>query len=293
MPWVQLTIATGAERAETLSQALETAGALSVTLADAADQPVLEPRPGETPIWSQTRVIALFPAGTDLTPLQTALTPHLSAAERASWRVDTLADQVWERAWLEHFHPLRFGERLWVCPSDQEPPDPDAVIVRLDPGLAFGTGTHPTTALCLAWLDAAPLTHAQVIDYGCGSGILAVAAAKLGAATVHAVDIDPQALTATRDNAARNGVAERIHTCAPERLPAVTADIVIANILAGPLVELADHLSALLKPGAHLVLSGLLAEQADAVQRAYAATVTWEPPAQQQEWVRLHGVRTG
>lgn len=291
MPWTQLTITSTAEHAERLAQALTAAGAIAVTLVDAADHPVLEPRPGETPVWPNTRVVALFEADTDITPLYAALSPHLSPAERASWHSECLADQAWERTWLEHFRPLRLGRRLWICPGDQTPPEPDAVVVRLDPGLAFGTGTHPTTALCLEWLDGATLTGRTMIDYGCGSGILAIAAAKLGAAGVRAVDIDPQALTATRDNAARNDVERRIRTGTPESLERTPADLLVANILAGPLVELAPDLITLIKPGGDLVLSGLLREQVDEVQRAYAAAITWSPMASRDEWACLHGVR--
>lgn len=293
MPWTQLTIATSDARAELLARTLETAGALSVTLADAADNPVLEPRPGETPVWPTTRVIALFTEDANLDPLYNALMPHLSDSERSSWRCERLADQVWERTWLEHFRPLRFGQRLWVCPSDSVPPDDDAVILRLDPGLAFGTGTHPTTALCLEWLDSAPLTGKKVIDYGCGSGILAVAAAKMGAAEVRAVDIDPQALTATRANAERNGVSPYIHTSMPDQFSRHPADLVIANILAGPLQELAPVLTDLLKPGGELVLSGLLTEQASDVQNAYTPAITWSPIVHRGDWSRLHGVLRG
>ena len=293
MPWTQLTIATSDARAELLARTLETAGALSVTLADAADNPVREPRPGETPVWPTTRVIALFTEDANLDPLYNALMPHLSDSERSSWRCERLADQVWERTWLEHFRPLRFGQRLWVCPSDSVPPDDDAVILRLDPGLAFGTGTHPTTALCLEWLDGAPLTGKKVIDYGCGSGILAVAAAKMGAAEVRAVDIDPQALTATRANAERNGVSPYIHTSMPDQFSRHPADLVIANILAGPLQELAPVLTDLLKPGGELVLSGLLTEQASDVQKAYTPAITWSPIVHRGDWSRLHGVLRG
>ncbi|KAA3630033.1 MAG: 50S ribosomal protein L11 methyltransferase [Proteobacteria bacterium] len=293
MPWTQLTIASTAERTELLTRTLEAAGALAVTLVDAADHPVLEPGPGETPVWPATQVVALFPADTDLAPLQAALSPHLTLTEQRSWCSATLEDQTWERTWLEHFHPLRFGQRLWVCPSDQQPPVTDAVIVRLDPGLAFGTGTHPTTALCLEWLDGTPLTGKTMIDYGCGSGILAVAAAKLGVAAIRAVDIDPQALVATCENAARNAVEQRIDTCLPRDLERTPADLVVANILAGPLAELAPELITLLKPGGDLVLSGLLGSQVSTVQNAYGPAVTWSPPAFQAEWARLHGVRAG
>ncbi len=290
MPWTQLSLSTAADRAQRLAEALQAAGALAVSLADAADDPVLEPAPGETRVWTRTRLSALFAAGTDLDPLRRALAPHLEPAERASWSTRELADQDWERAWLAHFRPLRFGRRLWVCPSDRPPPEPAAVNVVLDPGLAFGTGTHPSTALCLEWLDGAELRGAHLIDYGCGSGILAVAAALLGARSVVAVDIDPQALAATAENAARNGVGARISACAPKALgPEPGADIVLANILAGTLLELRAALCALLRPGGALVLSGILAAQAAELRAAYAGEISFAPERERDGWALLCG----
>ncbi|GAB4354151.1 MAG: 50S ribosomal protein L11 methyltransferase [Gammaproteobacteria bacterium] len=278
-------------RAERLGELLQNAGALAITFSDAAETPVLEPRPGETPIWPNTRLTALFTAASDLAPIREALLPHLTKEEIASWRVSELADRVWERTWLDHFHARRFGHRLWVCPRGETIAQKAAVVVHLDPGLAFGTGTHPTTALCLEWLDQADLYGKRVVDYGCGSGILAVAAAKLGAQSIHATDIDPQALTATRQNAGDNGVADRVHTSPPDALEDEPADIVLANILAGPLMELAPTLTGLLKPKGDLLLSGLLADQADAVKSAYRNTVRWCAVHESEGWAALHGVR--
>ncbi len=286
MPWLQLSLEAGAQDPERLSDLFTGLGALSVTLVDAADEPVLEPGPGETPLWSQTRVVALFDAGTDPEVVRAGLARHIGdAAERLS--AEPLEDRDWTRAWLDDFAPMRFGERLWVIPGDMTPPQPDAVNLRLDPGLAFGTGTHPTTALCLAWLDAHPPAGQEVIDYGCGSGILAIAALKLGARRVRGVDIDPQALIASRDNARRNGVETGLALCLPGDLSPGPADLLLANILANPLIELAPALVSLVRPGGRLVLSGILAGQADAVAEAYAPHGALEPAAEAQGWVRL------
>jgi ribosomal protein L11 methyltransferase len=198
-------------------------------------------------------------------------------------------DQVWERTWLEHFRPMRFGRRLWICPTGFEPPEPSAVNVVLDPGLAFGTGTHPTTALCLEWLDGLDLAGKTLTDVGCGSGILAIAALKLGAALAHGIDIDPQALTASADNACKNRVEDRLSLGYPADEPPPPADVVVANILAGPLVELADDILRRLKHGGHLALSGLLADQAATVQAAYADHITFDPVGMKEEWAILTG----
>lgn len=193
---------------------------------------------------------------------------------------------------MDHYHAMSFGKRLWICPSWQTPPDPKAVNLMLDPGLAFGTGTHQTTALCLQWLDGADLTGKTVLDYGCGSGVLGVAALLLGAKSVLAVDNDPQALAATRDNAGRNGCADRLRVRLPDlRVAIEPVDVVLANILAGPLIQLAPLLSASLKPGAYLVLAGLLEEQAKAVMAAYEPVVTFLPSVSHEGWWRLVGQR--
>ncbi|MDU6435567.1 MAG: 50S ribosomal protein L11 methyltransferase, partial [Pantoea sp.] len=207
-------------------------------------------------------------------------------------KIEQIEDKDWEREWMDNFHPMRFGERLWICPSWRDVPDPDAVNVMLDPGLAFGTGTHPTTSLCLSWLDGLDLAGKTVIDFGCGSGILAIAALKLGAAQAIGIDIDPQAIQASRDNAERNGVADRLSLYLPHQQPEnLQADVVVANILAGPLRELAPLISVLPKTGGHLGLSGVLASQADGVCEAYADRFTLDPVAEKEEWCRITGVR--
>ncbi len=287
MSWLQLHLTVDKARAAEAEARMEELGALSVTLTDAEDEPMLEPPPGETPVWTRTRVTGLFPGDTETT----ALRRRLEDALGAEVFLEPLEDQPWERAWLDHFRPMRFGDRLWICPSGQEVEAEGAVVVELDPGLAFGTGTHPTTALCLQWLDGANLEGRHVIDYGCGSGILGIAALKLGAAEVTAVDHDPQALAATRENARRNGVAERLRTLAPgEPLPG-GADLLLANILANVLVELAPTLAPLLPAGGELVLSGILEEQAEEVARAYAPRFEFAPWTSLEGWVRLDGVK--
>ena len=291
MPWQELTLRLGREQLEAAESLLLAAGAVSVTYRDAEDQPVLEPAPGETPLWDQVLVTGLFEADADLATLTALIRAQLPALQALDTR--QVEDQDWERAWMDDFRPMRFGQRLWICPSWDEPPAGDAISILLDPGLAFGTGTHPTTALCLEWLDAHPPAGLEVIDYGSGSGILAVAALKLGAARVTAVDIDPQALTATRDNAARNGVDDaRLHIDYPEGLgEKTTADLVMANILAGPLVELAPVMAGRVRPGGAIVLSGILREQADTVRQAYTAWFDMDPPAFREDWTRLTGRR--
>ena len=293
MAWLQLVFDSGREQAPPLEDALLELGALSVTLQDNADEPVFEPGIGETPLWSETRVVALFEEGTDPEAVIATLSGQLQALPR--WRAERVEDQAWERAWMDDFQPQRFGERLWVCPSWCEPPDPNGVILALDPGLAFGTGTHPTTALCLEWLDGQPLAGATIVDYGCGSGILAIAALLLGAERAVAVDNDPQALIATRDNAERNGIApERLVTCLPGELPAgIRAEVVVANILAGPLQQLAPTLNGLCAEGGRLALSGILNEQAEAVAAAYRPWFTLTAPTTRAEWVRLDGRKAG
>ncbi|MBK8638814.1 MAG: 50S ribosomal protein L11 methyltransferase [Chromatiaceae bacterium] len=297
MPWLQITLATDREHATLLEAALENIGALAVTLGDAGDEPQLEPPPGATPLWGQVLVNALFEPDAasrqDAEALVASLTGHLAAPPR----YERIEDQAWEHTWRDDFAPTRFGERLWVCPRGERPVDeqPDQVIVELDPGLAFGTGHHATTALCLKWLDGAALTGTRLIDYGCGSGILAIAALKLGAAQALAVDHDPQALEATQANASENGVADRLRCLAaedmPPGLPEERADYLVANILAGPLIELAPRLAALVHPGGALALSGLLFDQVGSVTAAYAPWFDLEPPEIQEDWVLLAGRR--
>lgn len=289
--WLQLTLVAEHYSPEALEDALLAAGALAVTLRGGDDTPVLEPAPGETPLWVNTHVTGLFDAQTDIAAVKYRLGRQLGEAVLAAARLEGLAERDWARVWLDDFRPMRFGERLWVCPGGCEPPDPAAVNLMLDPGLAFGTGTHPTTALCLEWLDGADPSGATVIDYGCGSGILAIAAALLGAARVRATDIDPQALIACDQNAARNGVGERIELLRPEALAAPPADILLANILAGPLIGLAGRFAELVRPGGRLVLSGILAEQAADVRDAHAPWFEFGESRQRNEWVLLHARR--
>lgn len=288
MPFLQFTFEVGSADPAPLEEALFAHGALSVALEDAADDPILEPAPGALPLWPTVRIKALF-AETEH-DLVRRLQADLDALP--PYRVERLEDRVWEREWLKDFRPMRFGRRLWVCPAGQRPDEPDAVVVDLDPGLAFGTGTHPTTALCLEWLDehAAKLDGKSLLDYGCGSGILAIAALKLGAARAQGMDIDPQAVLASRDNAARNRVSERLAlTLEPDSLQA--ADVVVANILAGPLHELAPRLATLVNVDGDLVLAGILAEQASNLFEHYLTWFDMQPIVTRDGWARLSGTR--
>lgn len=291
MAWLQLRLDCAQADATALEDALLQAGALAVTLEDRADEPLLEPGVGETPLWQAVRVTGLFPADADMAPVLAALPGQAKDA-----RVELLEDRDWVREWMQHYQPMRFGERLWICPSWTPPPDPDAVNLLLDPGLAFGTGTHPTTAMCLAAVDRAAAAGQRVVDFGCGSGILGIAALRLGAAQLLAIDNDPQALTATADNAHRNGIdASRIEIVAPGD-PAMTpwqgrANLVLANILAGPLVGLAADISAFLAPGGQLVLAGLLDSQSDTLVAAYAPWLDLTVLDRREEWVCLGGRR--
>lgn len=268
-------------------------GAQAVTQVDAADDPVLEPAPGATPLWPRTRTVGLFDEACDLAPALTALRETLPDGAAAIITTAALEDQEWVRIWLRDWRPLRFGARLWVCPRAKldEIADDAAVVVALDPGLAFGTGTHPSTALCLEWLAGADLAGKTVLDYGCGSGLLAIAALKLGAAAATAVDIDPQALTATRENADANGVAGRLTVLAAADYRERMHDVTLANILAGPLQVLAPRLMASTAPDGALVLAGLLPAHAPDVQRAYTTAFEWGPLVEREGWVRLQGRR--
>jgi len=289
MSWLQISLETTRNQVSLLEQLFNSLGALSVTLGDAGDEPLLEPPPQGEPLWQTTRVTGLFDGACDPEELRSRLDQALSPEASRTLRLQRLQDQVWERAWLEHFRPMRFGRRLWVCPHGQAVEVDDAVILKLDPGLAFGTGSHPTTALCLGWLDGLELHDQTLIDYGCGSGILAVAALRLGARRAIAVDHDPQALQATRDNAQCNGVAERLQVYAPEELPALRGDYLVANILAAPLIELAPRLLGLLAPQGHFALSGILQEQQTEVSAPYRRQARLAPPQVQGEWLLLTG----
>jgi len=288
--WLEIVVHAPPGTEALCSEVLEAAGALSITYQDDGGQALLEPAPGETPLWSATRVIGLFPAATPTQAVIDGLAERLG--ETPAWEARPLPDRDWTLAWADHFRPMRFGTGLWVAPSDVPPPGPGTVL-RLDPGLAFGTGTHPTTALCLTWLDGHRdlVQGARVVDYGCGSGILAIACALLGAEAVDAVDIDPQALTATAENAAKNGVAGRIHPRPPEPPPSPGADLLIANILANPLIELRPRFARLLRPGGRLLLSGILEEQAPAVETAYDEGFAIVRREIQEGWVCLECLR--
>lgn len=292
MPWIQLKINTTGANAEELGDALMESGAVSVTFQDTHDTPVFEPLPGETRLWGDTDVIGLFDAEWDMSAAVAQLAQNPLLGSDFHHRIEQLEDKDWEREWMENFHPMRFGKRLWICPSWRDVPDPDAVNVMLDPGLAFGTGTHPTTSLCLEWLDGLDLTGKTVIDFGCGSGILAIAALKLGAARAIGIDIDPQAIQASRDNAQRNGVEDRLELYLPQNQPDnLSADVVVANILAGPLRELAPLISVLPVQGGYLGLSGILASQACSVCEAYEAMFELDPVVEKEEWCRITGIK--
>jgi len=292
MSWLQLRLDTSPEQIEALETLMLAAGAVAVTMEDNADQPVLEPGVGETPLWHQTRLTGLFTADTDMDVALAQFPPALLAA--CNQRVEILEDKDWEREWISHYRPMRFGKRLWVCPSWLEPPEPDAVNLLLDPGLAFGTGTHPTTALCLTELDGMNLAGCKVVDYGCGSGILAVAALKLGAVQALGVDNDPQALVASRDNCARNRLPEAALEVALPGAEVIArwqqqADVVVANILAGPLMALSDTLLGLLHPGGTLMLSGLLNTQAEELRAHYRDRLQLTVVGEREDWVCLRG----
>jgi len=291
MPWLQLRLAIAPEQAPALEDALLGVGAVSVTFMDAEDQPIFEPDLGTTPLWSHTHLLALFEADVDENDLLAHL-QLLTGGELPDYQLERIEDQDWERSWMDNFQPMRFGRRLWIVPSWHAAPEPDAVNLLLDPGLAFGTGTHPTTALCLEWLDAQQLQGLQVLDFGCGSGILAIASLLLGAGQAIGTDIDIQAIEASRDNAGRNGIdPARFPLYLPVQLPNGQADVVVANILAGPLVELAEQIGERVKPAGLLALSGILAEQAEEVRAAYAAQFDLDPTAEKDGWVRITGVR--
>lgn len=291
MAWLQLKINTNAENAEAIGNMLSANGAQAVTFVDAKDTPMYEPKPGEVMLWPDTQVVGLFDANHDVAGVVKRLSNAKVLGAGFPHKIDPLEDKDWEREWMDNFHPMQFGERLWICPSWRDVPDPTAVNVMLDPGLAFGTGTHPTTALCLRWLDSLDLTDKVVVDFGCGSGILALAAIKLGAKRVVGIDVDPQALLASKENAKRNGVEDKLEVYLPEDQPALEADVVMANILSGPLLELQNIIVGYCKIDGKLVLSGILAEQIEKIESAYGDQITLEPSAVDGEWARVSGQR--
>ncbi|NYT72899.1 50S ribosomal protein L11 methyltransferase [Halomonas sp. QX-2] len=302
MPWLQLKAHIAPEQAELLEELLLDEGATAIGLQDAHDDPVFEPERGTTPLWEDTILTGLYDdlEGVEsmLERIEAAWSEQMPGEPCPTIEYELLADRDWEREWMDDFTPLRMGQRLWIVPSWHEPPEADAVNLILDPGLAFGTGTHPTTALCLEWLDelavAGHLAQQTVLDVGCGSGILAIAALKLGALHADATDIDPQALQASRDNAERNGIAESdLNLYYPEQLSdGGHYPIVTANILAGPLVELAPMIAGHVAPGGRIALSGVLANQADEVYEAYVVQgIAMDEPVIREGWVRLSGLR--
>ncbi|EPU3936947.1 50S ribosomal protein L11 methyltransferase [Morganella morganii] len=294
MPWIQIRLnSTGAD-AEVIGDELTETGAVSVTFQDSHDTPIFEPLPGETRLWGDTDVIGLYDAETDMKAVVAQLQQHPLLGEHFVHKIEQIEDKDWEREWMDNFHPMRFGQRLWICPSWREIPDPDAVNVMLDPGLAFGTGTHPTTSLCLEWLDGLDLNGKTVIDFGCGSGILAIAALKLGAKEAIGIDIDPQAIQASRDNAERNGVSDKLTLYLSDKKPqTLSADVVVANILAGPLRELAPVIGSLPQAGGLLGLSGVLATQAEGVTEAYRDAFEIDEIAEKEEWCRITATKRG
>ena len=285
MNWKRISATATPESIERLEGILWDAGAVSVTAQDGGDEPLLEPGPAETPLWREIVVTGLFRQDMDVTRVASAL----GEAEFSVLDIDELADRVWEREWLTRFRPAQFGRRLWVCPTQCTPPAEAQVVMFLDPGLAFGTGTHPTTRLCLEWLDGHVEEGMTVIDYGCGSGILGIAALLLGARSVIAVDNDPQALSATVSNATANGVAGKLEALLPAEVPEQPAELVIANILAQPLIDLAPRLVRLVAPGGRLVLSGIMQAQQQLVIDAYP-NVRFNSPRVEEGWVCLSGV---
>jgi ribosomal protein L11 methyltransferase len=291
MPWIQLTVSAPEKHAPNIGDMLEGNGAMAVTYRDAQDNPIFEPPLGELVYWQETLVTGLFPAETNLAPVIANLKKSSYFKDGFNYKTDQLEDKDWEREWMDNFHPIQFGKRLWVCPTWREIPDPAAVNIMLDPGMAFGTGTHPTTALCLGWLDGQDLADKTVVDFGCGSGILAIGALLLGAKRAVGIDIDKQALLASMENAERNGVAEQLEVYLPSNQPTLKADVVAANILAGPLQELAQVITDYVAEGGELVMSGILERQIPAVQAAYQEHFEFSPPQVKDGWVMLHAQR--
>ncbi len=298
MPWQLLRLQFSpvtTDEVDELEQLLLDAGAQSVTLADAQDQPLFQIEPGATPLWDTVSLSGMFAADTDLGPVKDRLQQRLTITTD-ELEITRLEDQDWEKTWMDRFQPMRFGERLWICPSWLSPPDPAAVTIMLDPGMAFGTGTHPTTALCLEWLDQHNLDGKVMVDFGCGSGVLAIAAALLGAAQVLAVDNDPQAITATEANRRANNLDAALLQCfLPEQFPPadspLPADVLVANILAGPLAQLAPRFATLVKPGGDLVLSGILPDQAEPLREVYRPWFNMAKAVTRDQWTRLAGSR--
>ena len=291
MSWLQVHLTLDKEKSPQFELLLEKLGALSVTLQDAADSPLLEPMPEEMPLWNQVQLTGLFPDSVNRELLSIAIEQTLDQDAISSFVFEDLYDKVWEKAWLDKFKPMRFGQRLLVCPTGEQPPEPGKTVINLDPGLAFGTGTHATTELCLRWLDAADLEGQRLMDFGCGSGILAIAALLLGAKSVTAIDHDPQARQATIDNAEKNGVSNRLQICDSTEIPEHKVDILVANILASTLIELEPRFAAYTKKRGTVVLSGVLREQVGEVNNAYSRDFDMQPAIALGDWSLLLGIR--
>jgi len=297
--WPEVAVSATPETVDELEAWLFSAGAVSVTYQDKDDQPILEPAPGEMRLWDNITLVGLFAQAQDTDSLISAL--HLSAQAGAlpipQYDIRVLADAVWERAWMQDYQPMQFGPKFWVCPSHKAPPDADAVIVHLDPGLAFGTGTHPTTAQCLSWLgrgtktNRSPLEGLVVVDFGCGSGVLAIAAAKLGAKAVYAVDIDEQAILATRQNAADNGVLDKLVISQPDALRLTNADVIMANILFEPLTSLSERFAGMVCAGGVLLMSGILEDQVVELGMRYNKWFDIEPATASNGWALIRASR--
>ncbi len=292
MTWWQFSLNCQSSELEQIEGLMLELGALSISLSDAGDEPLYEPLPGDQPLWQKSNVTATFDIAIDHKSLYRQLTNSLPEHLTKGIRQKTLHDRDWDQAYKQHFQPIRCAPDLWVVPSWSEPPDPEATIIQLDPGLAFGTGSHPTTALCLAWMGKGKLEQRQVVDYGCGSGILAIAAIKLGANHVTAVDIDQQALTACRSNMALNDIgSEQIKVMLPSEMVPTDADLLIANILAEPLKCLVSQFAKLVKPGGQILLSGILKTQQEALLLAYRPFSKLDPASYRDEWACISGTR--
>ncbi|MBQ2381715.1 MAG: 50S ribosomal protein L11 methyltransferase [Succinivibrio sp.] len=289
--WIQIKIRTTNSFSDAVAELLEQLGALAVSYTDAEDSPILEPKPGERRLWPNTEVTGLLDKGTDPEPILAKLKAILG--DHIPMAATHLEDKNWIRAWMDQFKPLKFGSHLWICPSWLKVEEENSVVVMLDPGLAFGTGTHPTTALCLGYLDSLDLKNKLVLDYGCGSGILAIAALKLGAKKAMGVDIDEQALQASLENAKRNDVADKLELImgTDKKLDLPKSEITVANILAGPLAQLEPIIADLTASGGLLALSGILTEQADEVMEAYSKDFVMNKVKDKDGWALLTGTR--
>ena len=292
MVWWQLSVQSTADELEQTENSLLAIGAACITLSDARDSPIYEPLPGDSPVWQHSVVTGMFEPTRQLEDLYDQLIKLLPDHQLATARKSILEDQDWERVHLQHFKPVQCAHKLWVVPGWLQPPDPSATNIQLDPGLAFGTGSHPTTRLCLEWMGDNDFKEQSVIDYGCGSGILAIAACKLGASSVFAVDIDPQALSASTENALRNDIEpEMLHISLATQLAIDEADLLIANILSGPLIELAPKFASLVKPKGRILLSGILKHQVNDIKCAYQPFFNLDSEKQREDWVRITGTR--